>query len=70
VRIVDKLTVSAGILLVLAGLIGLVYGAGINLSAMMARGATDYSFVSAYITEWVFVLLAGLMLTASGVRRK
>jgi len=70
VRIVDKLMVVSGILLVLAGLTGLAYGAGINLTSMMARGATDYSFISAYITEWTFVLLAGLVLTASGFRRK
>jgi hypothetical protein len=70
VRIVEKLMVVAGILLVLAGLTGLVYGAGINLTAMITRGATDYSFISAYITEWTLVLLAGLVLTASGVRRK
>jgi len=67
---VDKLTVAAGILLVLAGLTGLIYGAGINLTAMMVRGATDYSFISAYIMEWTFVLLAGLVLTANGVKRK
>jgi len=60
----------AGVLLVLAGLTGVVYGAGINLQGMMARGATDYSFITAYITEWALVLLAGLVLIAAGVRKK
>jgi len=59
-----------GVLLVLAGLTGVVYGAGINLQGMMARGATDYSFITAYITEWSLVLLAGLVLVVAGVRRK
>ena len=59
-----------GVLLVLAGLTGVVYGAGINLQGMMARGATDYSFITAYITEWTMVLLAGLVLAMAGVRRK
>lgn len=62
--------VSSGALLVLAGLMGIVYGAGINLQGMMARGATDYSFITAYITEWMLVLLAGLMFVVTGVRRK
>ena len=62
--------VSSGALLVLAGLTGLVYGVGINLQGMMARGATDYSFITAYITEWTLVLVAGLMFAATGARRK
>ena len=62
--------VSSGILLVLAGLTGVVYGAGINLQGMLARGATDFSFITAYITEWTLVLLAGLVLIVAGVRRK
>jgi hypothetical protein len=62
--------VSGGALLVLAGLTGLIYGAGINVPGMMARGATDYSFITAYITEWILVLLAGLMFVVTGVRRK
>ena len=61
---------SSGVLLVLAGLTGVAYGVGINLQGMMARGATDYSFITAYITEWTLVLLAGLMFVAAGVRRK
>lgn len=62
--------VSSGALLVLAGLTGVVYGVGINVPGMVARGATDYSFITAYITEWTLVLLAGLMFVAAGVRRK
>jgi hypothetical protein len=62
--------VSSGVLLVLAGLTGAVYGVGINLQGMMARGATDYSFITAYITEWALVLLAGLMFVVTGLRRK
>jgi len=66
----DNLTVVAGVLLTLAGLTGIVYGAGINLQGMMARGATDYSFITAYITEWTLVLIAGLALIIGGARRK
>ena len=62
--------VVGGILLLLGGLTGLVYGVAINLQGMLARGATDYSFISAYITEWTFVLLAGLTLTVIGARKK
>jgi hypothetical protein len=66
----DKGTVVGGIFLLLAGITGLVYGAGINLQGMLARGATDYSFISAYIAEWAFVSLAGLTLVVTGARRK
>ena len=64
------MSVGAGALLVLAGLTGLVYGLGINVTGMMARGATDYSFITAYIAEWIFILIAGLLLIVAGVRRK
>ena len=60
----------AGILLALAGLTGVFYGVGINLQGMIARGATDYSFITAYITEWSLLLVAGLALMIAGVRRK
>jgi hypothetical protein len=60
----------AGVLLALAGLTGLVYGAGINLQGMLARGATDFSFISAYIAEWSLVFLAGLALAIGGARKK
>ena len=66
----DKGIFAAGAFLTLAGLTGVFYGAGINLQGMMARGATDYSFITAYIVEWAMVLVAGLALMASGVRRK
>jgi len=66
----DNVVVSSGALLVLAGLTGVVYGVGINLQVMMARGATDFSFITAYIIEWALVLLAGLVLVMAGVRRK
>ena len=66
----DGINVGAGVLLVLAGLTGIIYGLGINVTGMMARGATDYSFISAYVAEWIFVLIAGLLMIVSGVRRK
>jgi len=66
----DKITISVGVLLMLAGLTGVSYGVGINLQGMIARGATDYSFITAYITEWTLILLAGLLLVLSGLRRK
>jgi len=66
----DKFLVVAGVLLSIAGLTGVVYGLAINVQGMMARGATDYSFITAYITEWVLVLLAGLTMIVGGARRK
>ena len=69
-EMLDKGMVSAGGFLVLAGLVGLLYGAGVNLQGMMARGASDYSFIGAYITEWTLVLLAGLVLAISGARKR
>ncbi len=66
----DKGLVFAGVLLLLAGLTGVFYGVGINVQGMMARGATDYSFITAYIIEWVLVLFAGLALIAAGIKRK
>ena len=66
----DKLILASGLLLFLAGLVGIVYGAGINVPGMMARRLTDYSFITAYITEWLLMMLAGLLLIAKGVRAK
>ena len=66
----DGINVGAGVLLVLAGLTGIIYGLGINVTGMMARGATDYSFITAYVAEWIFVLTAGLLMIVSGLRRK
>jgi len=66
----DKVMTTAGVLLTLAGLTGIVYGLGINVQEMLARGATDYSFITAYITEWTLILLAGLALIIGGARRE
>ncbi len=66
----DKLVVLSGLLLVLAGLVGVVYGVGINVPGMVTRGATDYSGITAYITEWLLIMVAGLFLVAKGLRFK
>jgi hypothetical protein len=66
----DKLVVLSGLLLFLAGLVGVVYGVGINVPGMVARGAADYSGITAYITEWLLVMVAGLFLVAKGLRFK
>jgi len=66
----DNLMAIAGTLLTLAGLTGIVYGVGINVQTVWAKSATDYSFITAYITEWTLVLLAGLALIIGGARRK
>jgi len=66
----DKFLIVAGVLLSIAGLTGAAYGLAINVQEMIARGATDYSFITAYITEWVLVLLAGLTMIVGGARRK
>lgn len=66
----DNCTMGAGVLLFLAGLIGLLYGIGVNLQGMMARRATDYTFITAYIAEWFLVLIAGLVLAVAGARKK
>jgi len=68
--IVYRTTVTAGTALFLAGLTGIIYGVGINLQSMIARGATDYSFITVYVIEWILVLIAGLVLAASGARKK
>jgi hypothetical protein len=66
----DKSLVAAGLSLSLAGLTGLFYGVGINLQGMLARGAPDFSFITAYIAEWLLVFLAGLALAIGGARKK
>ena len=66
----DKLITAAGLLLILAGLIGVVYGAGINVPGMVARRATDYSGITAYIIEWGIMTIAGLVMFGKGVRSK
>jgi hypothetical protein len=57
----DRLILVSGLLLFLAGLVGVAYGVGINVPGMMARGATDYSGITAYIIEWLLMMLAGLI---------
>jgi len=51
-------------------LTGVIYALGINVTSMMARGATDYSFITAYIVEWTLVLIAGLLMIVAGLRKK
>ena len=60
----------AGILLFLSGFIALVYGLGINLQGMMARGATDYTGISFFIAYWFLILIAGAVLALGGARKK
>ncbi len=60
----------AGFLLLLAGLVGLFYGMGINLRGMLARGSPqDFTFISVYIAEWGLILAAGLVLVVSASRK-
>ena len=66
----DKLILVSGLILFLAGLVGVVYGVGINVPGMVARGATNYSGITAYIIEWLLVMFAGLLLTVRGLRSK
>ena len=66
----DKHTLAVGLLLVIAGLVGVYYGVGINLRGMMARGAADYSGIIAYIAEWFLIMLAGILLIARSSRSK
>jgi len=66
----DTGTTAAGVLLFLAGLIALVYGIGINLQDMMARGATNYTGITFFMIYWLLVLVAGLVLAVSGAHKK
>lgn len=66
----DKLVLVTGLLLFLAGLVGVVYGVAVNVPGMVARGATNYSGITAYIAEWLLVMVAGLFLVAKGLRSK
>jgi len=66
----EKLLLASGALLFLAGLVGVVYGVGINVPGMVARGASDYSGITAYITEWLLMTFAGLFLVGKGLRSK
>jgi len=64
------LILGTGFLVFLAGLVGVVYGVGINVPGMVARGATNYSSITAYITEWLLMMVAGLLLIVKGFRSK
>jgi hypothetical protein len=59
-----------GILLFLAGFSADVYGIGINLQGMMARGATSYVGISFFLLYWSLIMLAGLVLVVANVRKK
>jgi len=61
---------AAGILLFLSGLVALVYGIGINLQDMVARGATNYTGITFFMIYWLLLLVAGLVLAVSGVHKK
>ena len=61
--------VIAGIMQFIAGLTGVIYGAGINVAQMVARGASDYTFITAYIIEWALLMISGLALIGVGLRR-
>jgi len=65
-----KLLLVSGLLLFLAGSVGVVYGVGVNVPGMVARGATNYSGITAYITEWLLIMLSGLFLIAKSLRLK
>ena len=65
----DKAIVCAGVFLFLAGLVGVFYGVGINVPGMISRGATNYASITAYITEWMLILIAGLVLIFTGARK-
>jgi len=66
----DKSILACGCFLLLAGLVGVIYGAGINYPGMVARQATDYSGITAYVIEWLLIVLAGLLLIARASRQK
>ena len=47
-----------------------MYGIGINLQGMMARGATNYTGIMFFVTYWFLILIAGLVLAVAGARKK
>ena len=59
-----------GILLLLAGLSADVYGLGVNVQGMMARGATNYTSITFFLIYWSLILLAGLVLAVTSARKK
>ena len=66
----DVGTTAAGVLLFLAGLVAMVYGIGINLQDMMARGATNYTGITFFMIYWLLIMIAGLVLAVSGAHKK
>jgi len=66
----DAGTTAAGVLLFLAGLVAMVYGIGINLQDMMARGATNYTGITFFMIYWLLIMIAGLVLAVSGAQKK
>jgi hypothetical protein len=66
----SKLVLVSGVLLFLAGSVGVVYGVGVNVPGMVARGATNYSGITASIAEWLLIMLAGSLLVAKSLRFK
>jgi hypothetical protein len=66
----DKTMTVVGVLFFLAGLSAVVYGLGINVQGMMARGATDYTGITFFLIYWSLVLLAGLVLAVASARKK
>ena len=64
----NRLILASGLLLFLAGRVGVVYGVDINVPGMVARRATDYSGIIAYTTEWLLMMFAGLLLVVKGLR--
>ena len=66
----DVGTTAAGVLLFLAGLVAMVYGIGINLQDMMARGATNYTGITFFMIYWLLIMIAGLVLAVSGAQKK
>jgi hypothetical protein len=59
-----------GVLLFLAGLSAVVYGLGINVQSMMARGATNYTGITFFLIYWSLILFAGLVLAVASARKK
>jgi len=66
----DAGTTAAGVLLFLGGLVAMVYGIGINLQDMMARGATNYTGITFFMIYWLLIMIAGLVLAVSGAHKK
>ena len=66
----DKASTLVGVLLFLAGLTADVYGIGINLQNMMARGATNYTGILFFVAYWSLIMIAGLILALASASKK